>query len=92
MSFRFDIDADLATAIENEANYWREVKRVISTIKFLAERGLAFRGENQTPNSPKNGNFFGILELIAEFDPFLAKHITEKAIEAKVTNITCHDL
>ena len=27
--------------------------------------------------SKRNGNFLGIMELIAQFDPFLAKHIED---------------
>lgn len=60
------------------AAYWREVlKRVLSTIKCIAERGLAFRGSDETIGSPNNGNYLGILELIAEFDPFLHNHLKE---------------
>lgn len=44
-------------------------------IVFIGERGLAFRGENETLGSPKNGNYFGILELVAEYDEFLNNHI-----------------
>lgn len=58
------------------ASYWRDVlKRVVKAITFLSERGLAFRGEDELFGSSKNGNFMGILELVSEFDPFLAQHI-----------------
>ena len=56
--------------------YWRKVlERVVEVIKFLAERGLPFRGSNETVGSPKNGNYLGLLELLAKFDPFLSEHI-----------------
>lgn len=49
------------------------VKRVISTIKFIVERGLVFRENNEIIGLPRNGNFFGIFELVV--DPFLLIHI-----------------
>lgn len=70
------LDRVLVDEIEKEKNYWREVlKRVVSTVKFLASRGLAFRGSDEKFGSPNNGNFLGCLELLAEYDPFLAAHI-----------------
>ena len=46
------------------------LERVVATIKFLAERSLAFRGKDQVIGSPSNGNFLGTLELLSKFDPF----------------------
>ncbi|XP_045031515.1 zinc finger MYM-type protein 1-like [Daphnia magna] len=44
--------------------------------EFLNEReGLAFRGSNQTLGLPQNGNYLGALELLSEYDAFLAKHL-----------------
>ncbi|CAM1326808.1 Uncharacterised protein r2_g3576 [Pycnogonum litorale] len=62
--------------MKKEQEYWRHVlERVIAVVCTLAERGLAFRGSNEKFGSPHNGNFLGLLELIALFDPFLANHI-----------------
>lgn len=62
--------------IKEEKHYWREVlRRVAAVIKFLAERGLPFRGDDELLYSPHNGNYLGILEVIAQFDPFLAGHL-----------------
>ena len=70
------IDAGLQDQLKDEANYWKEVlRRVVAVIKFLSERGLAFRGENETLGSVHNGNYLGILELLAKFDPFLDEHL-----------------
>lgn len=70
------LDRVLVEEIEKEKNYWREVlKRIVSTVKFLAVRGLAFRGTDEKFGSLSNGNFLGCLELLAEYDPFLAAHI-----------------
>nr|XP_055031284.1 zinc finger MYM-type protein 5-like [Misgurnus anguillicaudatus] len=42
------IDSALVKQIAGEREYWKEVlKRVVAVIKFLAERGLAFRGEDE---------------------------------------------
>ncbi|XP_015120741.1 zinc finger MYM-type protein 1-like [Diachasma alloeum] len=74
------IDVDLEKKQAEESQYWRNVlRRVISTIKFLAECGLAFRGDNELIGSSSNGNLLGIRELLAEYDPFLATHLKERA-------------
>ena len=49
--------------------------RVVAIVKHLSSRGLSFRGKDEQFGTPSNGNFFMALELIAEFDPFLAEHI-----------------
>lgn len=70
------MDTKLAQQIEQEEQYWKSVlERAISVIKFIAERGLAFRGDDELIGSPRNGNYLGILELIAHYDVFLAQHI-----------------
>uniref|UniRef100_A0A671MPV2 DUF4371 domain-containing protein n=1 Tax=Sinocyclocheilus anshuiensis TaxID=1608454 RepID=A0A671MPV2_9TELE len=66
------IDSDLMKQMDSEREYWKQVlRRVVSVIKFLGERGLAFRGSDELLGSAHNGNFLGILELLAEYDPFL---------------------
>ena len=72
------LDSKLEEQIKAERQYWRHVlERVIAVICTLAERGLAFRGEDETFGSPNNGNYLGLLELIAKFDPFLSNHIAQ---------------
>lgn len=46
-------------------------------MKSLASRGLPFRGHDSKIESPHNGNFLMALELIAEFDSFLATHLSK---------------
>jgi hypothetical protein len=70
------IDAELLQHQEKEKQYWIEVlKRVVSVISFLAERGLAFRGDSEVLGCQSNGNFLGCIELVSKFDPFLADHL-----------------
>ena len=70
------LDRILVEENEKVKGYWRDVlKRVVSTVRFLAVRGLAFRGTDEKFGSLSNGNFLGCLELLAEYDPFLAAHI-----------------
>lgn len=70
------LNETLVSSYKNEAAYWKKVlTRVISTIKFISARGLAFRGTEEKFGSVNNGNYIGILELLAEYDPFLESHI-----------------
>lgn len=78
------IDKVLNEEIKLQLNYWTNVlHRVISTITFLAERGLPFRGKNNEFGSVHNGNYMGCLELIAKFDPFLSGHISKYGNKGK---------
>lgn len=70
------IDEALVLQLNEEKSYWRNVlKRVVAVVKRLASRGLAFRGKNEVIGDQHNGNYLMTLEIIAEFDPFLAQHI-----------------
>lgn len=50
---------------------------MMEVICLLAECELAFRRDNETIDSPNNGNFPGLVGLIAKFDPFLYIHINQ---------------
>ena len=52
-------------------------------IKFVSSRELAFRRSSELVGSPQNGNFLGILELLAEYDTFLAEHIHKRVNKDK---------
>ena len=69
------IDEKLKQQIQKEHDYWTSLlKRLISVIKYIAERGLAFRGDNETVGTPRNGNYLGMLEVIAQYDDILQEH------------------
>ena len=72
------IDNQICLQIENERQYWSKVlERAICVIKFLGERGLAFRGRDEIVGSPSNGNYLGVMEVLVKYDVFLAQHITQ---------------
>ena len=74
------VDADLVRQVNVGRDYWRALlERVVETIRFLSERGFAFRSSDELVGSPRNGNYLGILELLAKFGPFLAQHISRNA-------------
>ena len=51
--------------------------------KSLSSRGLAFRLSSELVGFPQNGNFLGFLELLAEYDTFLAEHIQKRVNKGK---------
>lgn len=70
------IDSGLECQIEGERIYRVNVLKImVATVKMLASRGLAFRGEPSTIGLTSNGNFLMAIELLAEFDPFMSEHI-----------------
>ena len=83
-SKKVSICKDLEEQYESNRKYWCKVlARVLSEIKFLSSRRLAFRGSSELVGFLQKGNFFGILELLAEFDAFLAKHIQKRVSKGK---------
>ncbi|XP_065678182.1 52 kDa repressor of the inhibitor of the protein kinase-like [Hydra vulgaris] len=70
------LDGHLEDEIRKEQKYWRKIlERVVAVISTLIEGNLAFRGSNERFGIEGSGNFIGLLELVAKFDPFLAEHI-----------------
>lgn len=71
----------LSIQIEDEKQYWRKVlTRVVAVVRSLASAGLPFRGVGggeKFNSSSDQGNFIMCIELISEFDPFLAEHIAK---------------
>ncbi|XP_065645747.1 zinc finger MYM-type protein 1-like [Hydra vulgaris] len=78
------VDEYMASQIKREFNYWSAIlNRIVAVIRFLAGRGLAFRGHNEVIGSSNNGNYLGMLELLTQFDPVLKQHIDTFANKGK---------
>ena len=78
------IDEYMVSRIKREFNYWSAIlNRIVAVIRFLAGRGLAFRGHNEVIGSSNNGNYLGMLELLTQFDPVLKQHIDTFANKGK---------
>ncbi|KAK6479921.1 zinc finger MYM-type protein 1-like, partial [Huso huso] len=59
-----------------EVQHWRAVlSRIIAIVCHLAERNQALRGHSEKLFEPHNGNFLGQIELMAQFDPIMSKHL-----------------
>ncbi|KAF8114948.1 hypothetical protein N665_0031s0038 [Sinapis alba] len=70
------IDKHLEEAINKEKKHWRDVMlRIIVVVKTLAERNLAFRGENEKVSDPNSGNFLAFIKMIGGFDEVMKEHI-----------------
>lgn len=82
------INLELKKDIENKTSYWKNVlRRIIKTISFLASRDLVIRGDNQTFDLKRSGNYLDSLELLTKFNPFLSAHIAQYRNKGK-GNIT----
>lgn len=70
------IDSVNQQLINQEMSHWKMVlRRLFAIVCHLAERNLAFRGHSEHLYEPRNGNFLGQVELMAQFDPVLNEHL-----------------
>ena len=70
------IDKAAQRQLEKEKEHWRKVLfRIVAIVKFLAKHSLAFRGHNSKLYDDSNGNFLGLIEMLAEFDPVIQEHV-----------------
>jgi hypothetical protein len=79
------IDKAAQRQLEKEKDHWRQVLfRIVCIVKFLAKHNLAFRGSNSKLYEDSNGNFLGLVEMLAEFDPIIQEHVR------RITNEETH--
>ncbi|XP_066330541.1 uncharacterized protein [Miscanthus floridulus] len=79
------IDKAAQRQLEKEKDHWRKVLfRIVGIVKFLAKHNLAFRGSNSKLYDDSNGNFLGLVEMLAEFDPVIQEHVR------RITNDETH--
>ncbi|XP_066361267.1 uncharacterized protein [Miscanthus floridulus] len=79
------IDKAAQRQLEKEKDHWRKVLfRIVGIVKFLAKHHLAFRGSNSKLYDDSNGNFLGLVEMLAEFDPVIQEHVR------RITNEETH--
>lgn len=49
--------------------------RIIALVKGLPKQNVAFRGSSDKIYIDGNGNFLGMIEAFADFDPVMKEHI-----------------
>ena len=62
---------------EQQQAYRSEVLRRVSVTQFLSQQSLVFRGSDENVASQHNGNYLGMLEVLSEYDTFLAQRIQQ---------------
>ena len=61
------INTEICCQVEEQTKYWENIlQRIVSVIKFIAEHGLAFCRDNEIVGSQRNGNYMGVLKLLAK--------------------------
>ncbi|XP_013639654.1 PREDICTED: zinc finger MYM-type protein 1-like [Brassica oleracea var. oleracea] len=70
------IDKHIQEELNKEKKHWRDVLlRIIALVKGLAKQNVAFRGSSDKIYVDGNGNFLGMVEVLADFDPVMKEHV-----------------
>ena len=95
---RLENDAGINVIIEesvsSEVAKWKKLlSRIIDVVIFLGQKGLAFRGSSARIGDVDNGNFLGLLELLAHYDPIMEEHVTNvKVAQQRGERLQAHYL
>jgi hypothetical protein len=80
------IDKQNQKLINSEKVRWHSVfQRLMAIVQFLAEHNMAFRSSVDKLHQAHNGNFLGLVEFLAKFDPVMQEHIR------RIQNDEIHD-
>lgn len=72
------VDSLLTMQIKSEAHLWRQIlRRILDVTITLSERGLPFTGSSCHIGDVHNGNFLGVIELLARYDTLLQEHVNK---------------
>lgn len=72
------VDDQLQSNILSNIATWTAIlERILHVVMFLAQRALPFRGDSDLVGHSNNGNFLGIIELLAIYDPILSDHVSK---------------
>uniref|UniRef100_A0A7N0VHP2 Uncharacterized protein n=1 Tax=Kalanchoe fedtschenkoi TaxID=63787 RepID=A0A7N0VHP2_KALFE len=67
--------ATCSKQLKKKKDHWKNVLlRIVCIVKFLAKYSLAFRGTKERLYENNNGNFLGLIEMLAEFDLIIQEH------------------
>jgi len=76
MSRNDGIDGMMLGQIKKGKLHWRAVlTRILAVVQYLAENNVAFCGKTEKLYQLKNGNFLGLIEMLAKFDPTMQEHV-----------------
>jgi hypothetical protein len=76
MSRNDGIETMMLEQIKKEKLNWRAVlTRILAVVHYLAEDKGAFRGKTGKLYQPNSGNFLGLTEILAKFDPTMQQHV-----------------
>jgi len=85
------IDAAHQRVLNNETRHWQNVlERLMAIIEFLGKQCLPFRGTNDDLYEKNNGNFLGLVQLLAKFDSVLSEHVSRiqnKEIQKEIIHL-----
>jgi hypothetical protein len=69
------IDKAEQLSMLRECERWKNVLTTLMHITlYLAENNMAFRGSSDKLYTPKNGEYLGLIQLFAKFDPVMQEH------------------